>query len=472
MAVIKATNSKTGGNLKKIIAYVTKEEKTEDKYISGQNCNPETALEEMQATKERFSKVDGREYKHFVQSFKPGEVTAEKAHQIALEWSEKHFKGHEVLIATHEDKKHTHTHFIVNSVNFENGKKLQQSKEDLKEMKLSSDRICEREGLSVITEKSKEITTFSQDKYKAIEKAIEGDYKSYVVNTALAVNKALNVSTSREEFIKNMDSQGYSVKWTDTNKNVTFTNSEGEKVRLSNLQKTFKDERYSKEGLENEFARLREQRVEESNRAKGDNSRGDKFGLSWNKSEIGTSTSRTNITNKQSNEGVRKSGEGERGAVEETSREGRREPGNQRENQHNIQSHATRNEGAKGNELSEVGGNSSKGNNRIRQTSRHVQGNDKDVTGLSEPNKEHTKTIMEGESKAIFTPTSINSRSNSSSSRGISTSSLDDILKALESSVEKVQQEEKAKAEREAERLEQKASAKKKTKEHEDELER
>lgn len=257
MAVIKAANSKIGGNLKKLISYVTKEEKTEDKYISGLNCNPETALEEMQTTKQQFDKLEGREYKHFVQSFKPNEVTAEKAHEIAKEWAEKHFKGYEVLIATHEDKKHIHTHFVVNSVSFEDGRKYQQSKNDLKEMKLSSDRICEREGLSIITEKSKEITAFNQKKYKAIERAFEGNYKSYVVNTALAVNKAIKSSMSREEFIKNMENQGYSVKWIDTNKNVTFTNSEGEKVRLSNLQKTFKNEIYSKEGLENEFRRTR-----------------------------------------------------------------------------------------------------------------------------------------------------------------------------------------------------------------------
>ena len=257
MAVIKATNSKTGGNLKKLVAYVTKEEKTEHKYISGQNCNPQTALEEMEITKKQFEKQNGREYKHFVQSFKPGEVTAEKAHQIALEWSQKEFKGHEVLIATHEDKTHIHTHFVVNSVSFEDGSKFRQSKQGLSEMKLSSDRICEREGLSVIHEKSKEITSFNQNKYKAITKAFEGDYKSYVVDTALAVNKALKTSTNREIFIKGMESQGYSVKWTETNKNVTFTNSEGKKIRLNNLEKTFKDEKYTKGGLESEFTRLR-----------------------------------------------------------------------------------------------------------------------------------------------------------------------------------------------------------------------
>jgi len=266
MAVIKATNSKTGGNLNKLVNYVIKEEKTEQKFIRGQNCNPQTVFEEMKITKKIFEKEKGREYKHFVQSFKPGEITAEKAHQIALEWSQKQFKGYEVLIATHEDKKHIHTHFVVNSVSFEDGSKYRQSKQSLSEMKLSSDRICEREGLSVIEEKSNEITSFNQNKYKALTRAFEGEYKSYVVDTAMAVDKSMGDSKNKGEFIKGMKDRGYEVKWSDTNKNVTFKDKEGHKVRLSNLEKTFKDTKFSKEGLENEFSRFKRKEIGEPSR--------------------------------------------------------------------------------------------------------------------------------------------------------------------------------------------------------------
>jgi hypothetical protein len=83
MAVIKVTNSKA--TLGKAINYITKEEKTKDRLISGRNCNPSTALEEMKATKDQFDKLDGRQYYHYVQSFaKTDEVSHEKAHEIVV----------------------------------------------------------------------------------------------------------------------------------------------------------------------------------------------------------------------------------------------------------------------------------------------------------------------------------------------------------------------------------------------------
>src|SRR5660397_120294 len=104
-------------------------------------------LEQMQATKEQCNKLEGRQYYHYVQSFaKTDNITHQKAHEIALEWAEKNFKGHEVLITTHQDKDHVHTHFIVNSVSYEDGKKFHSSKKDLEHLKEVSDKICEHEG--------------------------------------------------------------------------------------------------------------------------------------------------------------------------------------------------------------------------------------------------------------------------------------------------------------------------------------
>jgi len=108
----------------------------------------------MELTKEIFNKVDGREYKHFVQSFDPKDtIDPSKAHQLGKEFAKKTFPGYEVLIATHIDKNHLHNHFVVNSVNFEDGAKIQCSPVDLQKMKDQSDQICEREGLYVIREK-------------------------------------------------------------------------------------------------------------------------------------------------------------------------------------------------------------------------------------------------------------------------------------------------------------------------------
>lgn len=150
MAIIKAANSHS--NIKNIINYVSKKEKTTEKLLTGINCSSDTALEEMQLTKELYGKEGGRTYKHFVQSFPPDEnISSELAHKIANEFVEQCdlLKGYEVLIATHTDKDHVHSHFIINSVSFETGHKFQMSAKDLQKMKDISDSLCRKYNLSI-----------------------------------------------------------------------------------------------------------------------------------------------------------------------------------------------------------------------------------------------------------------------------------------------------------------------------------
>lgn len=248
MAVIKAVSSHAP--IGTAIDYVEKREKTEEKLLSGIGVTPETAKEEMQATKEIYGKTEGRTYKHFVQSFAPGEdITPEKAHEIAKEFAEslELFKGYEVLIATHKDKRHVHTHFIINSVSFEDGKKFQMSSKDLLKMKDISDEICRKHGLS-ICEKNKTfdghertgITAWTKEKYHFLQDMMEGrSVKSYVYNTMEVVKDSMNRAASREEFVKLLTEKGYSVDWQDKHKHLTFIDPDGNKVRDTNLNKTF-----------------------------------------------------------------------------------------------------------------------------------------------------------------------------------------------------------------------------------------
>ena len=160
MAVIKAVSSKAG--ITQALDYVMKEEKTEKRLVSGLGCMPESAKDEMQLTKELWEKTGGRTYKHFVQSYHEDEkITPEQAHRNAVELAEntRAWRGFEVLIATHVDKGHIHSHFIVNSVSYEDGHKLRWSKHDLKDLKERNDEQCLEQGLHV-TEKGK---TFSGD---------------------------------------------------------------------------------------------------------------------------------------------------------------------------------------------------------------------------------------------------------------------------------------------------------------------
>lgn len=266
MATVKAVHSRA--SIGKAVNYVTKEEKTESKLITGKDCDPFHAIEDMRQTKELWGKQGGRQYDHYVQSFHEKEnVTPQQAHEIACKWAEREFKGHEVLIATHTDKGHIHSHFIVNTVNFENGKKLHTSAKWLDQAKEHSDELCREYGLT-ITEKGKtfegevreDMTAWSKDKYNLLEKADQGKAKSYVYDTALAVMDSKEQATSREDFILKMAEKGYQTEWKDTKKHITFTDQEGHKVRASNLEKTFRIP-FGKEQLEHEFeqnARSRE----------------------------------------------------------------------------------------------------------------------------------------------------------------------------------------------------------------------
>lgn len=247
MAIIKSVKN-SHSNIKHIINYVTKKEKTIGKKLcSGFNCNIDTAAKEMQTTKELYNKTKGRTYKHFVQSFPPEEnITPQQAHQLAKEFVEQCplFSDFEIVYCTHVDKGHIHSHLILNSVSFMDGHKFQMSKKDLEDMKILNNKLCMEHGFSICEigkKKSDSMTLISYDtnKYQFLKKAKEGKVKSFVQDTAIAVYDSMQSSTSKEEFIKSMESKGYSVDWQDNHKYIVFINADGKKVRNSNLQKTY-----------------------------------------------------------------------------------------------------------------------------------------------------------------------------------------------------------------------------------------
>ena len=285
MAVIKAVSSKAG--IGQALDYVTKEEKTEDKLVSGLHCEPDTVKDEMQATKELWGKTGGRTYKHFVQSYHEDEhITPEQAHRNAVELAKntEAWKGHEVLIATHIDRGHIHSHFIVNSVNYENGHKLQWSKADLQNLKDRCNEQSRQQGLHVPEkgktfsgEEREETVAWNKETYNLLKQAEEGEVKSYVQDTALAVMDCRETATSREDFIDQMKARGYGVDWKDSHKYITFTDlerqSQGEKqckVRNNKLEKYYAVD-FGKESLEHGFeinARREAERTATTERAR------------------------------------------------------------------------------------------------------------------------------------------------------------------------------------------------------------
>ena len=130
-------------SLADVIEYAADTSITEKElFVSGVNCNSETAREEMIATKNAFGKNDGICGYHGIQSFKPGEVTPEIAHEIGVKLARQMWGDHfQVVVATHLDQNHIHNHFIVNSVAFTDGHRLWKEKNYWK-MRAQSDELC------------------------------------------------------------------------------------------------------------------------------------------------------------------------------------------------------------------------------------------------------------------------------------------------------------------------------------------
>ena len=149
-----------------------------------------------------------------------------------------------MLVATHKDKKHIHTHFIVNSVNFEDGHKLQWSSADLQELKERCNAQSREQGLHV-SEKGKtfegaereETVAWKKETYQLLKQAEQGKVKSYVQDIALAVLDCKETATSRESFIRLMNERGYGVDWQDSHKYITYTDLDKEAGRKKGLTK-------------------------------------------------------------------------------------------------------------------------------------------------------------------------------------------------------------------------------------------
>jgi len=246
MATIKRLSSK--GSIKNIINYVLNKEKTNERIISGKDCSSLKAATEMNYTKKLFNKTDGLSYHHIIQSFKPGEITPEKAHKIGLELAEKQFKNYEVLIATHKDKEHIHNHLIINSVSFKDGHKLIANKETLREIKLENDKICTREHLSII-EKPYARNHYSMAEYKLAEKGVP----IWKEQLRSAIDEAKDHSKNLIE-LKGYLKENFNIEMKIQNKNLSYLHPDKQKYcRGDKLGGA-----YTKEGISSEFEKIKE----------------------------------------------------------------------------------------------------------------------------------------------------------------------------------------------------------------------
>ena len=227
MAIIKFTSGKI--NPRTVINYVCNKEKTTDKLISGKDCMPESCEYEFAEVKKAFGKTDGRTYYHMIQSFSPDDrITPEQAHEVGLQMAEL-FEGYQVLVVTHTNKAHTHNHLVINSVNFENGKKLTISNQELERIKNYSNSICLQNGWDVTEAKTR--------------RNRNPKWKQIIIEDALT---AMAESYSMDEYISKLKELGIYVSYNPDYKYMTYSDAEGHKCRDAKLF----DERLLKKNLE------------------------------------------------------------------------------------------------------------------------------------------------------------------------------------------------------------------------------
>ena len=252
MAIISFTNYKRGqttGCMGAVMRYTMQNKKTMcdgQQLVTGINCQPESVYADFMTTKRLHHKTDGVLFYHMVQSFPKGEaVDPLTAHAAALKLAE-YYEGYEVLVCTHTDREHIHSHFLINSVNFDTGKKLHIAKEQLQELRQRNDQVCVEFSLPVFQPKDRKqkAKTMTVGEYHT---AARGQSKKLQLMNL--INDCMRHAASREEFIALMKSEGYKVRWEASRRNITYTTPSGWQCR----DRLLFGDKYLKEKMEYEF---------------------------------------------------------------------------------------------------------------------------------------------------------------------------------------------------------------------------
>jgi len=251
MAIVHFVNYKRGTQsraaMRGVMLYVMQEKKTAWEcapLISGINCQPQSVYDDFLNTKLLYHKDGGVMFYHMVQSFPKGKaVDPRQAHEAARRLAE-YFEGCEVLVCTHVDREHIHSHCVINSVNFETGKKLHMAKEQLQELMRRNDAICLEMGLPVFDAPMQQARGMSGAEYHT---ALKGQsWKLRLMNT---IDACMKYAADKDAFVSLMESEGYTVRWESGRKYITYTTPDGMRCRDNKLH----EEKYCKEAMEHEF---------------------------------------------------------------------------------------------------------------------------------------------------------------------------------------------------------------------------
>ncbi len=259
-ANIEKTSLKDKEDLKDVLDYATRSTKTEQKlFVNALNCTPASAYEQMQETKKEYGKKNGILAFHGYQSFAPGEVTPEVAHEIGMKFAEQMWgDSFEVVVATHLDTDCCHNHFVLNSVSFVDGKKYNSCKANNRRMRELSDNLCREYGLSVIENPgpSKHIS-----RYEYMEEKAGKVTKNVIFRKD--IDECILLSENENDFFREMKKRGYTFDF--SHKYVTLTHPLFPKARrLRNLGQDYEPDRLA-ERIEENIRRKKVELLEQDN---------------------------------------------------------------------------------------------------------------------------------------------------------------------------------------------------------------
>ena len=403
MAVIKRIASKA--TPKKIVSYLTQEEKTEEKLIGGKDCDPYNVVNDFNMTQELYGKTGGVKYHHIIQSFSPEDnITPEKAHEIGKELADSQFKGFEVFVVTHKDKDHIHNHLVVNSVSFENGLKYNASNKSLWDIKRESNRLCERENLKTLDLEHKAEKRISSAEKRIMDRG-QIPWKDELRQIIdIARERTKDLQSFREFLERNFD-----IETRVTKNSISYKHPDhGKAIRGRSL-----GDKYNKEELENEFngqeKSIFRNGANERGRAKGNSAFGYE-GISDLDKEF---ERRADSLEQQINKDHRLNRERERAIQEQRENKRREEQGTKRENTRSLQDNDKEIRGTERASSREV----RKGFEGSRKYQEISHGNDESIKSNSSSSRENRQTELEGQSKTIYNSNGNNVRSNTDNPR-------------------------------------------------------
>lgn len=225
--------------------------------ISFYECNPITAHYEFLLSKKQYNFITGKiqDKEHDIilyqlrQSFKPETISAENANRLGYELAMRFTKGkHAFIVATHEDRKHIHSHIYFNSTNLDGTKKFKNFLGSTYAIRKLSDQICVENGLSIIKNPKP-----SKDHYGtwlgSKKKLSNRDILRRDIDTIISQNPK-----DFEEFLDLIKSIGYTIK---QKKFLTFENPKFKKaIRCDSLK-----DNYTEENIRN---RIKEKQTDKS----------------------------------------------------------------------------------------------------------------------------------------------------------------------------------------------------------------